>query len=182
MKFFDEYFDLISSQIKNIHSQQLLDAVEMIKRVKSLKGKVILVGNGGSAAMASHISIDLTKNAGIRSVNFNEADLITCFANDFGYDRWAEMAIEFYAAKEDVLIAISSSGKSENIINAAKKAKEMGISVISFSGFDKDNPLSQLGDLNFWVDCRGYNIVEMTHHVWLVAIVDHLIGSIEYQA
>ena len=71
--------------------------------------KVLIVGNGGSAAMASHVSVDLTKQAGIRTVNFNEADLITCFANDYGYENWVKKAIEFYGDEGDVAILISSS-------------------------------------------------------------------------
>ena len=84
----------------------------------------MIFGNGGSAAIASHVSVDLTKNANIRSVNFNEADLITCFSNDYGYERWVEKAIDFYADDKDVLILISSSGKSLNMINACKAARE----------------------------------------------------------
>ena len=180
MNFFKKYFDIIHSKISAIPPEQLVKAVDMIRAVNKKNGKVIIIGNGGSAAMASHISVDLTKNAGIRSITFNEADLITCFANDFGYERWLEKAIAYYADKKDLLIAISSSGNSLNIINGVKKAKEIGIPVISCSGFDKNNPLSKLGDLNYWVESKGYNIVEMTHHIWLVAIVDYLIGKIEY--
>ena len=139
--------------------------------------KVIFAGNGGSAALSSHCSVDLTKNAGIRSINFNEADLITCFANDYGYENWVAKALEAYADKGDLVILISSSGKSQNILNAAEKANEMGLSVITVSGFLTDNPLRKLGDLNLWVDSTEYNIVEMTHHVWLVAIIDYLIEA-----
>lgn len=149
----------------------------MIMEVHDQEGKTIIAGNGGSAAIASHVSVDLTKAAGIRAINFNEADLVTCFANDYGYEKWLEKSIEFYADKNDLVILISSSGKSQNIVNAALKAKEMGLSVITFSGFDRNNPLNQLGDLNFWVNSRSYNIVEMTHHVWLVALVDYIIGK-----
>ena len=77
--------------------------------------------------MSSHCSVDLTKNAGIRSINFNEADLITCFSNDYGYNKWVEKAVEFYADSDDVLVLISSSGKSMNMIKAAEIAKKMGV-------------------------------------------------------
>ena len=127
--------------------------------------------------MASHVAVDFTKAAGIRAVNFNEADLITCFANDYGYEHWTEKALEAYADPGDLAILISSSGKSQNILNAAKKANEMGLSAITVSGFLTDNPLRKLGDLNLWVDSTEYNIVEMTHHVWLVAIIDYLIET-----
>ena len=125
--------------------------------------------------MASHVAVDLTKVAGVRAVNFNEADLITCLANDYGYEHWVEKAIEFYADPGDLIVLISSSGKSNNIINGAIKAKQMKLSLITFTGFTADNPLRKLGDLNFWADSQAYNVVEMTHHVWLLALVDKLV-------
>ena len=143
----------------------------------------MIYGNGGSAAIASHVSVDLTKNANIRSVNFNEADLITCFSNDYGFENWIAKAIEFYGDEGDVLIAISSSGKSQNMINATSAAKTKKFSkVITFSGFQEDNPLSKSGDINLWVDSKAYNFVENLHQVWLLAIVDLVIGDKEYSA
>ena len=125
--------------------------------------------------MASHVAVDLTKTAGIRAINFNEADLLTCFANDYGYENWVVKALEFYADPGDLVVLISSSGASQNIINGAEKANTMGLAVISLSGFSPDNPLRRLGKLNLWTASDSYNIVEMTHHIWLLAIVDHLI-------
>ena len=98
----------------------LLEVKELFEDTNKVGSKVILAGNGGSASIASHCSVDLTKNAGIKAINYNEADLITCFANDYGYERWVEKAIDFYADSKDVLILISSSGKSKNMLNACK--------------------------------------------------------------
>jgi len=141
----------------------------------------MIFGNGGSAAIASHVSVDLTKNANIRCTNYNEADLITCFANDYGYERWIEKAVDFYADQNDVLILISSSGKSKNMINACKSARNKKISkIITFTGHDKNNPLSKLGDINFWINSKAYNFVENTHQIWLLAICDLIIGKREY--
>jgi len=150
-------------------------------QAKKNNAKIMIFGNGGSAAIASHVSVDLTKNANIRSVNFNEADLITCFANDYGYERWIEKAIDFYADDEDVLILISSSGKSPNMINACKAARNKKMSkIITFTGHDKNNPLSKLGDINFWINSKAYNFVENLHQVWLLTVVDLIIGKREY--
>lgn len=182
MDFFHEYFDLINESIKSVNHSLLEEVAERIKDVSSNNKKIIIAGNGGSAAIASHVSVDFTKAAGIRAINFNEADLLTCLSNDYGYETVFEKALEFYGDKGDILILISSSGKSKNILNAAVKAKEMGIEIITFSGFSSENLLRKLGDLNFWVNSNAYNIVEMTHHIWLVAIIDFIIGSIEYSA
>ena len=115
-------------------------------------------------------------------MNFNEADLITCFANDYGYENWVAKAIEFYGDEGDVAILISSSGKSDNMINAAAQANKMGIHVITLTGFKQDNPLKKLGELNFWLDSRAYNIIENTHQIWLLMVCDLIIGKIEYSA
>jgi len=178
MGFFEKYVQEMCQHIKNIDASELDRATKMIIDAALKNGKVIIVGNGGSAAISSHVSVDLTKNTRVRSINFNEADLITCFANDYGYERWIEKALDFYARPEDVLILISSSGRSKNILNAAQKAKEMGMKLITLSGFDADNPLRTMGHINFWVNNNTYNVVEMSHHVWLLAIADQIIEQI----
>ena len=175
--YFSKYFETISKGLKSVDLIQLREAATLIWDVHNSGKKIILVGNGGSAAMASHVAVDLTKAAGIRAINFNEADLITCFANDYGYEHWVEKALEAYADQGDLAILISSSGKSANMLNGAEKAKKIGMNVITVSGFLSDNPLRKLGDLNLWVSSSEYNIVEMTHHVWLVAIIDYLIET-----
>jgi D-sedoheptulose 7-phosphate isomerase len=180
MDFFKDFFSLLSEKTAAVDTALLDQAVELIKETSSKGKKVIIAGNGGSAAMASHVAVDFTKNAGIRCVNFNEADLLTCFANDYGYENWVTQALKFYADAGDLVILISSSGSSRNMLNGAATAKEMGLTLITLSGFRPDNPLRQTGDINFYADSKGYNIVEMAHHIWLVAMVDRIIGKIEY--
>ena len=164
-----------------IHDSESVDELIRIKSLfqKTSKngGKIILAGNGGSAAMASHIAVDITKNAGIRSVTFNEYDLITTLANDYGYENWISKAIDLYHNSSDVVVLISASGQSENVVKAAVKSKELGLPVITFSGMSPQNPLRALGDTNLWVNSQIYNIVEMTHHIWLLAIVDMIINE-----
>ena len=181
-KFFSDYFNFMEIAMASVNHDDLIAAAEKIQAVSQKGKKLIIAGNGGSAAMASHVSVDFTKAAGIRAINFNEADLLTCFANDYGYERVFEKAVDFYSDEGDLLILVSSSGNSVNVVNAAKRAKELNISVITFTGFKSDNPLRNLGDINFWVNSKGYNIVEMTHHIWLLAIVDYIIGDIHYSA
>jgi len=182
MHFFVDYFKKINEKINTVDIGMLNQAVEMIKSTSKGRGKTIIVGNGGSAAIASHVSVDFTKTAGIRAINFNEADLLTCFSNDYGYERVFEKAVDFYGDEGDLLILISSSGSSANMVKAAKRAKKLNIGIITFSGFEDNNALRKLGDINFWVDSNAYNIVEMTHHIWLLAIVDYIIRDIHYRA
>ena len=181
--FIKEYLEDFSSLVKPNDEiiERIINARDILVQAKKDSAKIIICGNGGSAAIASHVSVDLTKNANIRSVNFNESDLITCFANDYGYERWVEKAVDYYADNKDILILISSSGKSPNMINAAKAARNKKVSkIITFTGHNKDNPLSKLGDINFWINSKAYNFVENTHQVWLLTIVDLIIGKREY--
>lgn len=171
-EFYNQYFSNLTTLVSSVDKDCLEEVVSSLDSVFECRNKVILVGNGGSAAMASHVAVDLTKAAGIRAINFNEADLITCFANDYGYENWVVEALKAYADPGDLLVLISSSGRSKNIINAADYAKNHGLNLVTFSGFDADNPLRQYGKVNFWANSGSYNLVEMTHHIWLLAIVD----------
>ena len=169
-----DYLNKFSKILINYNNKDFLKIVKILEGIKRNKKKVILVGNGGSAAMASHVSVDLTKMCKIRAVNFNEADLLTCFSNDYGYENWVQKALSSYADKGDLLICISSSGESKNIINGAKFAKKIGCKVITLTGFNKKNKVKKIGHVNLWLESKNYNIIEMTHHTWLLSIVDFI--------
>jgi len=179
--YLNDFSDLVKPDEKII--DQLEKVADLIKVISAKGNKVIIFGNGGSAAISSHFSVDLTKNAGVRCVNCNEADLITCFSNDYGYERWVEKAVDFYGDEGDLLIVISSSGSSKNMLNGVKAARNGNFNaVVTFTGFADENPLRQLGDINLWADSKAYNFIENIHQVWLLAIVDLIIGSREYSA
>ena len=179
LSFFTDYFGKLQFQLHNVDSTQLESVVDKLEATRRASGKVILIGNGGSAAMAAHVSVDLTKAARIRAITFNEANLLTCFANDYGYEHWVSEALKAYADPQDLVILISSSGKSPNIVNGAKEARSQGLGIVTLSGFSHDNPLRSLGDVNLWCDSVSYNIVEMTHHVWLLAAVDKVVAELK---
>jgi D-sedoheptulose 7-phosphate isomerase len=150
--------------------------IELLNKTKTNKKKIIIFGNGGSAAIASHFSVDLTKNANIRCVNFNESDLLTCFSNDYGYDNWVKKSIEFYSDPGDLIILISSSGNSKNMINAAKYISINNKNkLITLTGFEKKNQLNKFGNINIWINSKNYNYVENMHQFILLLIVDALV-------
>jgi D-sedoheptulose 7-phosphate isomerase len=149
-------------------------------RTRERGGRVIFIGNGGSAGIASHLTIDLSKNASVPAISFSDASMITCLANDYGFEEWISHAVRLNARAGDCLVAISSSGRSRNIINAVAKARAMDLDVITLSGMTADNPLRKLGDINYWVDSRSYNIVETAHQFWMMAAIDLVIGRAEY--
>jgi D-sedoheptulose 7-phosphate isomerase len=179
--YLEDFSDLLKPNEELI--EKLIQVRDLLLEVNKNNKKILIFGNGGSAAIASHFSVDLTKNAGVRCLNFNEADLITCFANDYGFEHWVEKAIDFYGDEGDLLIVISSSGRSQNMLNGVKAARNGNFkSVVTLSGFTEDNPLNQLGDINLWLDSKAYNFVENIHQAWLLTIVDLVIGKREYSA
>ena len=171
-KSFNEYKNSINSVLKNVSEKNLQQTIQTIKKTIKKNGKVYVIGNGGSASIASHVSVDFAKVARVPSSTFNNANLITCFANDYGYENWVTEAIKAYTNKNDMFILISSSGTSRNIVNAAKYCKKKSINLITLSGFKKNNPLSKLGKINFHIDSNQYNFIEMSHHIILVYLVD----------
>ncbi len=155
---------------------QLADGItalsDLMRRVQKDKRKFIFIGNGGSAAIASHMAEDFTKNGHVRAVTFNDAALLTCYANDYGWDEVFAKCTAHHAVSGDVLVAISSSGKSLNIKAAVTQAKLQGIVPVTFSGFDPDNPLRNMGQLNFHVPSMQYGFVETAHAALLHMTLD----------
>lgn len=144
--------------------------IELINNHKN----IIILGNGGSSAIASHISQDYTKKLKKKSFTFSDASRLTCYANDYGYDNaYLQFLKEFTEPKEKTLvILISSSGNSQNIINCAEWCNQQSnIEVATLTGFDIDNKLKVLNlnnrKINFWVDSNDYGIVECVHMIFL---------------
>lgn len=174
-KFLNKFTNEFNKQVLNSDSERLDELLHEINNVKKNNKKIIIVGNGGSAAIASHFSVDMTKVVGIRAINFNEPSILTCLSNDFGYENWVSKALEFYSENNDLVILISSSGKSKNIINGAETCNNRNLNLVTFSGFNKNNPLYKLGKINFCVESNSYNLIESTHQFWLLSIIDYLI-------
>lgn len=138
-------------------------AVRMMLSVQAASRKVMLTGNGGSAAIASHVQSDLCKAVGVRALVFTEQPLLMALSNDLGYEHVFEQPVQLWAEPDDLLVCISSSGESENILRAAQASSKAGCRVITLSGFNPDNPLRKMGDLNFYVASDVYGYVESAH-------------------
>ena len=146
--------------------------MQVLKEARSSGRTVYIVGNGGSAAVASHAITDFVNVAKLRAQVLHEPSLVTCMANDYGYENAYARLLETYAEPGDVLIAVSSSGQSKNICNAANVMKAKGSKVITFSGFSSTNPLRKLGYFNFWLDSTDYGFVEVGHQFILHNLSD----------
>ncbi|MBL7699628.1 MAG: SIS domain-containing protein [Chitinophagaceae bacterium] len=164
-KAFDGYFS------KPDVERDIKAAVDLIK---TKARSIFFLGNGGSNSICSHMMEDFMKLAGYPTYSFSDAALITCFANDFGYERAMAEWLKVFFTENDVLVAISSSGESKNILNAVSYAKSKGGKVITLSGFKNDNSLKRSGDINFHIDVSSYGIAECYHQVILHIILDSL--------
>jgi len=158
--------DLISV-LRNVDAQQIVEIKALLHSVP----QIFFVGNGGSAAIASHMAIDWSKNGGVRSQALNDPAALTCLSNDLGYDQVFAWQLERLATFASAVVCISSSGKSLNICNAAVAAKNKGCSVVTLSGFEKDNPLRYLGHANIYVPSSDYGVVECAHLAILHSMV-----------
>ena len=169
----------IQTTQKNGNSLEFFAAIESAGQLAMSQtkagGKIMFIGNGASASIASHMSTDYSKNGGMRAIAFNDAALLTCLSNDCGYENVFGKSVEMFADEGDILVAISSSGQSENILNGVRAAKELGVHVVTLSGFSPDNRLRPMGEINFHVPDRSYGAVEILHLSICHCILDVII-------
>jgi D-sedoheptulose 7-phosphate isomerase len=176
MKWLMDSVEVTGSSLKKVgFSRGIYKAADLIKKRTSSGKKLIFIGNGASAAISSHQATDFWKNGRMRAIAFNDAALITCLSNDVGYAHVFKKSIEMFADQGDILIAISSSGKSENIIRGVRAAREKGCGIITLSGFKTDNPLKRMGDINFYVPSGQYGHVEILHHSICHCVLEYII-------
>ena len=154
------------------YNKGIEDLVDMFTIHKTNQSRIFFVGNGGSCAIASHMTADFMKNGGMNTCSLYDSAVMTCVGNDYGYEHIFSKHMEFLVRENDLVIAISSSGNSRNIINAIETAKGKKASVITFTGFLANNRVKQMGDMNVYVPSEKYGIVESIHNLILQQIVD----------
>lgn len=153
------------------------EAVDLFRDALCDKQTVYFIGNGGSAAIASHMAADFAKAGRVRTRCFNESPTLTAISNDQSFEEVYSSQILQYGESGDLLVAISSSGRSKNILLGVGAARSKKMQVITLSGFDEENPLRQLGNVNFHVPAHHYGLVEVTHHAIIHSILDTLIDA-----
>jgi len=167
---FHEYATEINDSLSEILQSDVDASIKLIHNAK----KVIIIGNGGSAAIASHMQSDLVKACGIQAMCFYDTPLLTAMSNDYGYSDAYYRQIDLWGNEGDVLIAISSSGQSQSILYSVARAKVLKLDVITLSGFKEDNPLRSKGNVNFYIPSSDYGYVEMAHSIVCHYITDEL--------
>ncbi len=177
--YINELFTVLEKLELSNHQGEVLDFEKAILEIMALFGsltvadrKLILIGNGGSAAIASHMAIDYWKSVGIPAICFNDGAQLTCLGNDYGYEAVFEKPVQVFARPGDILIAISSSGQSANILRGVEAAIRLGCTIITLSGFSPLNPLRRLGELNIYCSSHEYGFVELTHQIVMHMILD----------
>ena len=179
----DRYFNTLAGLLKDAEVTDagkrkiaLSEGCEWFRRAAHAAhdagNKIMFVGNGGSAGICSHLAIDFSKNGGLRAMAFNDPSALTCLGNDLGYENVFAKQIEFHGRAGDLMVAISSSGRSPNILNAAKAACAANCKIVTFSGFTDDNGLRSAGDVNFFVRSKEYGFVEVAHLALCHAVLD----------
>jgi D-sedoheptulose 7-phosphate isomerase len=161
--------------------QWLEEAGKLTEQVKESCGRMFFVGNGASAAFASHMSLDWSKNGGVPCIPLFDLSHLTALGNDLGYDDIFSTAVGWHGKPGDLLITISSSGNSPNIIKAIEKARSLGMKVVTLSGLKPDNKSRQLGDINLYIPAKTYGIVECAHQVILHAWLDCSMNVTEWE-
>lgn len=166
----------ISIKNKQIHSFELgLDlVVEKLMQIRDEKRNLYVIGNGGSAGIASHAVTDFVNVCKLKASTLHESSLLTCMANDYGYENALARMLDLVLNPGDVLVAISSSGKSANIVNAISTAKNKGAYSITLTGFASSNPVRESGDLSIWVDSNDYGLIEVGHQFILHHLSDRI--------
>jgi D-sedoheptulose 7-phosphate isomerase len=177
--YFEEFFKFSAAATADLMSiDRAVESVvaHLLENNKAGK-KVMAIGNGGSAAIAIHALVDYAHAGGLKTADFNSPAMLTCMANDYGYENVFAKPIKLFAEKEDTLLAISSSGKSPNIIKACEAALGNGCYIVTFSGFGADNPLRRAGHINFYVPSMHYGFVELAHQMLVHCILDLFIKA-----
>ncbi|TBY46457.1 SIS domain-containing protein [Rhizobium leguminosarum] len=160
------------------YAAAVTESMQLARATHDAGRKIMFIGNGGSAAIASHMATDYSKNGGLRAMAMNDGATLTCLSNDLGYENVFAKQIDMHANEGDLLVAISSSGRSESITKAVRTARDKGCAVMTLSGFAPGNPLRDLGDLNFYVASDQYGYVEIAHLAICHAVLDFSCGLV----
>lgn len=174
------YIKTLNESFKN-NFENLKLFKKIIKNSKN-KHDIYCAANGGSNSIISHFSVDMIKLNKIKIKSFNEPAMLSAFTNDYTQEFSTSKMVDLFCKKNDILIIISSSGESKNLLNAANIALKKKLKLITFTGFKKDNSLSRISPLNIWVNSKSYNIVENIHQIMLTTIVDLFYGDIYYKS
>lgn len=180
MKYLEEIKSLLDEVKITQGSEELTydegieNLIQVMKATRQAHRQLFFAGNGGSAAIAEHMTADYLKNGHMRTVSLYDSPVLTCLGNDYGYEHVFSKQLDMMAERGDLLVAISSSGNSQNILNAIEVVHDLRGTVITLTGFDKDNKARGMGDINVYVPCDKYGMVESIHQLILQQIVDEM--------
>lgn len=175
-----EFYHDINSALECVEVEEngyysVLNYLKMVRETAGPTGaRIFFIGNGGSAAIASHMTADWMKNGKFPTLCFNDAAALTCISNDLGYENVFSLPLQYHAKLGDVLFAISSSGESPSILHAVDHAKQACLNIVTMSGFEPNNSLRSRGGVNFYIPSKNYGVVEIAHLSILHSLLDEV--------
>lgn len=184
MSYFEKYTKVFTHIMRSVEAScsegqnlnWLENLSELTEECKAHQGRFFFAGNGASAAFASHMSLDWSKNGGVPCIPLFDLSHLTALGNDIGYETVFSTALDWHGRSEDVLVTISSSGNSPNILKTIQVARKIGMKVVTLSGLEASNSSRKLGDINLYVPAKTYGVVECAHqlllHIWLDYTMD----------
>jgi D-sedoheptulose 7-phosphate isomerase len=180
-----QYLEALSQSVQKVSAKNLERAIELVEATSKTQNHIYAIGNGGSASIVDHLCCDWTKGTATsghshiktHSLTANVATL-SAIANDFGFSEIFSRQLEFLSSNNDLLIAVSSSGKSENIIQAVSKAKGLGMLTIGLTGFD-GGKVMQMVDVSLHVPASNYGIIEDAHQMLMHTIAQVIVARRE---
>lgn len=190
--YYENYFESIHSTLNesiysidnnNVSKDILFDELlKTTREVKKNKGKIYFFGNGASASFANHMALDWSKNGKILSFSLSDSALITALSNDYNFDSiFKEFLMINNVSKKDLVVSISSSGNSSNVVSSLDYCKSLGIKTLALSGLKPNNKSVELSHYSIYVPRKTYGIVECTHQILLHMWLDNYMEIIEWQ-
>lgn len=149
--------------------------VSLFSKIKENNNTTFFIGNGGSAAIAEHMTADFMKNGGMKTYSLYDSAVNTCISNDYGYEDIFARPLDFLIREKDLLVAISSSGNSPDIVKAIAVAQKRKAYVLTLTGFSENNKCKSLGDYNVHVPSKEYGVIESIHNLLLQEVVDKIL-------
>ena len=170
--FLENYFKTYLNLVSQINYDHILNLSNELKKIKKNNNKILIFGNGAGAAISSHFSSDLAKTLKIKAYSFDNSAQITCFGNDYNFENWISKTLEVYLNKNDLVILLSASGNSKNMLKAANYLNKKKINFYSITGFNKNNKLNTKSSKYIWINSKSYNHIEVIQSMILLSSLD----------
>jgi len=186
--YLESFFTVLSRPVYEVDaiekssSKFLEGLLNITKQTQNKNGRIFFFGNGASASFANHMALDWSKNGGIPSLSLSDSALLTALSNDYSYEEAFQEFSKIYSlCKNDIVVTISSSGNSPNIVCVLDYAKKVGAKSIALSGLKSNNKSRQRANFSVYYPFKTYGMVECAHQVYLHLWLDAFMNIFEWE-